>query len=226
MDKLDAIFSPESIAVVGASSTPGKVGHDIFANILKGGYTGTLYPVNPGSKAILCVKAYKSITDIPDAVELAIIILPPRLALPSVEQAIEKALEYNPNEAFIINALSDFYAQYKPDTEKYLEYALKGIQLNIAANDSVSASFIYLHLSNAFVQTGFVPEAERYINKSLQYSPDNLFAEYLKAYVLYAKNQNDKWLCIWQTSVRRGTNCFGGFRYSYMAAQKKEFYRE
>ena len=102
---------------------------------------------------------------------------------------LEKALEYNPNEAFIINALSDFYAQYKPDTEKYLEYALKGIQLNIAANDSVSASFIYLHLSNAFVQSGFVTEAERYINKSLQYSPDNLFAEYLKAYVLYAKNQ-------------------------------------
>jgi len=102
---------------------------------------------------------------------------------------LEKALEYNPNEAFIINALSDFYAQYKPDTEKYLEYALKGIQLNIAANDSVSASFIYLHLSNAFVQSGFVHEAERYINKSLQYSPDNLFAEYLKAYVLYAKNQ-------------------------------------
>ncbi|MBW2591515.1 MAG: acetate--CoA ligase family protein [Deltaproteobacteria bacterium] len=93
MDKLDAIFSPESIAVVGASSTPGKVGHDIFANILKGGYTGTLYPVNPGSKAILCVKAYKSITDIPDAVELAIIILPPGLALPSVEQAIEKGVK-------------------------------------------------------------------------------------------------------------------------------------
>ena len=105
---------------------------------------------------------------------------------------LEKALEYNPNEAFIINALSDFYAQYNPDTEKYLEYALKGIQLNIAANDSVTTSFIYLHLSNAFVQSGFVPEAERYIDKSLQYGPDNLFAEYLKAYVLFAKNQKFK----------------------------------
>ena len=105
---------------------------------------------------------------------------------------LEKALEYNPNEAFIINALSDFYVQYKPDTEKYLEYALKGVQLDIAANDSVTASFIYLHLSNAFVQSGFVAEAEKYINKSLQYSPDNLYAEYLKAYVLYAKNKEFK----------------------------------
>ena len=102
---------------------------------------------------------------------------------------LEKALEYNPNEAFVINALSDFYARFNPDTEKYLEYALKGVQLDIAANDSITTSFIYLHLSNAFVQSGFVAEAERYINKSLQYSPDNLYAEYLKAYVLYAKNE-------------------------------------
>ena len=93
MEKLDAVFSPQSIAIVGASATPGKVGHDIFANILKGGYTGTVYPVNPGSKSILCVKAYKTITDIPDPVELAIIILPPALALTSVEQAIKKGVK-------------------------------------------------------------------------------------------------------------------------------------
>jgi acetyltransferase len=42
VDKLDAIFSPLSLAVIGASTTPGKVGHDIFVNILKGGYRGTL----------------------------------------------------------------------------------------------------------------------------------------------------------------------------------------
>ncbi|RLC31567.1 MAG: CoA-binding protein, partial [Deltaproteobacteria bacterium] len=93
MERLDAIFSPESIAVVGASATPGKVGHDIFANILKGGYTGTLYPVNPVSRSILSVKSYKTITDIPDPVELSIIILRPELALPAVEQAIEKGVK-------------------------------------------------------------------------------------------------------------------------------------
>ena len=103
---------------------------------------------------------------------------------------LEKALKYNPNEAFVINTLSDFYARIMPDTEKYLEYALQGVQLNIAAHDSITASFIYLHLSNALVQTGFVSEAERYINKSITYSPENLFAEYLNAYIVYAKNQN------------------------------------
>ena len=93
MERLDAIFSPQSVAVMGASSTPGKVGHDIFANILKGGYQGTLYPVNPYSRSILSVRAYPSITDIPDDVDLAIIILPPRIALKGVEDAIEKGVK-------------------------------------------------------------------------------------------------------------------------------------
>ncbi len=93
MKRLDAIFAPQSIAIIGASSTPGKVGHDIFANILKGGYTGTVYPVNPGSRSILCVKAYKTIIDIPDPVDLAIIILPPASAVTALEQAIEKGIK-------------------------------------------------------------------------------------------------------------------------------------
>ncbi|MBW2539305.1 MAG: CoA-binding protein, partial [Deltaproteobacteria bacterium] len=90
MERLDAIFAPQSVAVVGASSTPGKVGHDIFANILKGGFTGTLYPVNPNARSILSVRAYPSIIDIPDDIDLAIIILPPRAALEAVESAVEK----------------------------------------------------------------------------------------------------------------------------------------
>lgn len=93
MINLDAIFSPKSVAVVGASTVPGKVGHDIFVNILKGGFTGTLYPVNPRAKAIASVRAYPSLTDIPDEVDLAMIILPPRLALNTVKEAIEKGIK-------------------------------------------------------------------------------------------------------------------------------------
>ena len=93
MDKLDAIFSPESVAVIGASSTPGKVGHDIFENILKGGYTGTLYPVNPIARSILSVRCYPTIVDIPDPVDLAMIILPPRIALKTVDDCIQKGVK-------------------------------------------------------------------------------------------------------------------------------------
>ncbi|MCG8563657.1 MAG: acetate--CoA ligase family protein [Desulfobacterales bacterium] len=92
MDKLDAIFAPETIAVIGASTTKGKVGHDIFANILSGGYKGTLYPVNPKAKSVLSVKCYTSISAIPDPIDLAMIILPPKAALASVKECIAKGV--------------------------------------------------------------------------------------------------------------------------------------
>ena len=90
MDRLDAIFSPRSVAVVGASTTPGKVGHDIFVNILKGGFRGTLYPVNPRARSVSSVRAYPGIADIPDDVDLTMIILPPGPALRATEEAINK----------------------------------------------------------------------------------------------------------------------------------------
>jgi tetratricopeptide (TPR) repeat protein len=103
---------------------------------------------------------------------------------------LEKALEFNPNSAWVINFLSDFYTNYITNTEKYLEYSLKGIKLNPAEQDSITASFTYLHVSNAFVQTGFLNEAEHYINISLKYNPDNLYSQYVKAYILYAIKQD------------------------------------
>ncbi|MBO0341006.1 helix-turn-helix domain-containing protein [Flagellimonas profundi] len=106
-----------------------------------------------------------------------------RLAVPH----LEKALEYNPNSSAVVNMLSSLYANSLPDTGKYLEYALKGIQLDVADNDTAK-SFIYLHLSNALIQSGFTDEALEYIDKSLELFPQNPYAPYLKAYIQYAKN--------------------------------------
>jgi TolB-like protein/AraC-like DNA-binding protein len=103
---------------------------------------------------------------------------------------LEKALEYNPNSAGAILFLSDLYARAVPNTAKYLKYALKGIQLNIEANDSIGKSFIYLHLSNALIQTGFVDEALENIEKSLDYNPNNAYAPFLKLFIEYAKYKN------------------------------------
>ena len=93
MKKMEAIFAPRSVAVIGASTTPGKVGHDIFANILKGGYQGVLYPVNPTAKSILSVRAYPGVSDVPDEVDLAMIILPPQRAIQAVEDSITKGVQ-------------------------------------------------------------------------------------------------------------------------------------
>jgi len=104
------------------------------------------------------------------------------LALPY----LEKALEYNPNSSWVITNLAYYYTRYVPDTEKYLEYALMGIELDIASNDSVDSGNMYLQMSSALMQTGFVNEAEKYIDLSWEYDPENPFAELLRAWIMLA----------------------------------------
>ncbi len=73
---LDALFNPRSIAVIGASRHPGKIGYTIVRNLIESGYTGKIYPVNPFAKEILGLKAYPSVLDIPDEVDMAVIAVP------------------------------------------------------------------------------------------------------------------------------------------------------
>lgn len=103
---------------------------------------------------------------------------------------LEKGLEYKPNSSQIIGLLGDFYANHLPNTEKYLEYALRGMRLEVGASDSVAASYFYLRLGNALVQTGFVDEAMENIDLSLKYFQGNAFSRYVKAFVNYAKTKD------------------------------------
>jgi acetate---CoA ligase (ADP-forming) len=80
---LDFIFRPRSTAVVGASNREGSVGRALFANVLMNGYTGVVYPVNNTAKSVLGVKAYETVLQIPDEVDLAVLIIP-ALAVPAV----------------------------------------------------------------------------------------------------------------------------------------------
>lgn len=70
------LLSPRSIAVIGASTQPGKVGHDIVNNLVTEEFMGKIYPVNPKADTILGMKAYASVKDIPGDVDLAIIVIP------------------------------------------------------------------------------------------------------------------------------------------------------
>ncbi len=70
------LLAPRSIAVIGASTQPGKVGHDILKNLVAEGYDGKIYPVNPKGGKILELTAYRSALEIPDDVDLAIIVIP------------------------------------------------------------------------------------------------------------------------------------------------------
>ena len=90
---LESIFRPKSVAVIGASNRAGNVGNAIFRNILFGGYGGTLYPVNPKARAICGVRSYASVTDIPDDVDQAVIIVPPVSVLEVLEECGKKGVK-------------------------------------------------------------------------------------------------------------------------------------
>jgi acetate---CoA ligase (ADP-forming) len=80
------LFFPRSIAVIGASNNDSAIGGRLFHNILSEGFAGPLYPVNPSSQVVRSVKAYPTIADVPDQVDLAFIVVPQRFVLEVVQQ--------------------------------------------------------------------------------------------------------------------------------------------
>lgn len=73
---LDMFFDPQAVAVIGASRTPGKLGHSVLLNVIQHGYRGAVYPINPNAKEILGLDCYPSISVVPGSVDLAIILIP------------------------------------------------------------------------------------------------------------------------------------------------------
>lgn len=73
---VDPFFNPGSIALIGASKTPGKGGNIILRNLLKAGFQGRIYPINPGADEILGMKAYARVSEVPDPVDLAMFVIP------------------------------------------------------------------------------------------------------------------------------------------------------
>jgi len=90
--RLDAIFRPRSIAVVGASRRKQTIGREILHNLIAFGFTGPVYPVNAAVPAVHSIRSYASLRDIPDPVDLAIVVVP-RAQVPAVvEDAAAKGV--------------------------------------------------------------------------------------------------------------------------------------
>jgi acetyltransferase len=87
---LDKLFTPESVAVIGASRTPGKVGYDIVGNLKESGFAGAIIPVNPVGGELLGLQVYKKLADYPDPVDLVIIVLPAGLVIQAAKDAVRK----------------------------------------------------------------------------------------------------------------------------------------
>jgi acetyltransferase len=83
---LDALFTPRSIAVIGASQDPKKVGHAVLYNLLRYNFGGRLCPINPSGGEILGLKAYPTVSAIGDNTDLAVIAVPARIVPGSLRE--------------------------------------------------------------------------------------------------------------------------------------------
>ncbi len=152
VEKLDNIFKPKSIAVVGASDKVGSAGYRIFRNLIGSGYEGVVYPVHPTKESIQGVQAYPHIDNLPKAVDLAIIATPSRVVLDVVEQCGKKGIK----GILIISAGFKEIGKEGASLEKQLVKTKKKYGLRIVGPNCVGFILPYLNLNATFA--GSMPE--------------------------------------------------------------------
>jgi acyl-CoA synthetase (NDP forming) len=90
---LARFFKPESVAIVGASNNPMRVNYHLVANLIKLGFRGRIYPVHPGEKEILGLRAYPTVKHVPEIVDLAVIGVSSAVAPAILEECVEKGIK-------------------------------------------------------------------------------------------------------------------------------------
>lgn len=83
---LQALFSPQSVAVIGASATPGKIGHTVLKNMIDAGFPGRLIPVNPKGGEIEGLPAATSVAELPRGLDLGVLCIPRQFVLDSLRE--------------------------------------------------------------------------------------------------------------------------------------------
>src|SRR5258706_14176015 len=100
MRDITPLVAPRSIAVIGASANPAKSGGVLFDNLVKGNFRGPLYPINRTAPEIMGLKAYPTLADVPEKVDLVYIVLPQQ----HVEEAVKQCAAAGAGAACIITA--------------------------------------------------------------------------------------------------------------------------
>jgi acyl-CoA synthetase (NDP forming) len=90
--QMNRIMKPEAVAVIGASAENGKIGNSVMKNLINGGYEGRIYPIHPSAAEILGRKAYRSVKDVPGAIDLAVFAIPAKLVAQALTEVGEKKI--------------------------------------------------------------------------------------------------------------------------------------
>ncbi len=149
----DKLISPDSIAVVGASSHPNKIGYVVLENLKNNGYGGRIYPVNPKGGQILGFKVYPSINDVPEEVDLSVITLPAEVTVKIFEDVAKKSKFIIP----IAGGFGETGKEGKEKERKILEIARKYNARIIGPNT------VGIYIPSTGVNTALVvPERSRF----------------------------------------------------------------
>lgn len=89
---MNRIMKPKAVAVVGASNEAGKIGNSVMKNLINGGYQGKIYPINPKDAEVMGVKAFKSVKDVPDDIDVAVFAVPAKLVAGALKECGEKKI--------------------------------------------------------------------------------------------------------------------------------------
>lgn len=162
VNPLDSIFAPKVVAVIGATENKGSVGRTVFQNMGRGGFGGTVYPVNPKRSSVLCVKAYPTIGSIPEKVDLAVITTP----APSVPGLIRECVEAGVRGAVIISAGFKETGPAGVELERQvMEEARKG-NMRIVGPNCLGVMMPHIGLNATFATTIANPGSVGFISQS------------------------------------------------------------
>ena len=127
--ELDSFFRPISVAIIGASRNPAKIGHVILKNMVDGGFKGKIFPVNPEANEILGYRAYESVNKIHEDISLAVIAVPAELVLKIIDECAKKKVK----DVLIVTAGFGEVGNHKLENqlkEKLDKYGMRCIGVN------------------------------------------------------------------------------------------------
>ena len=145
---LHRLFYPGSVAIIGASRSPSKFGHVQLANLLRTGFKGRIYPVNPRADEILGLKCYPSVLDVPGHVDVAAITIPAPKVPAAVEECVEKGVRF-------VVIISSGFTEVGPEgarLQKAMLEAVEGTETRLVGPNTTGI----LNAENGFTTT-FMP---------------------------------------------------------------------
>ena len=92
VEQMNRIMKPRAVAVIGASAENGKIGNSVMKNLINGGYQGAIYPIHPSADSIMGKKAYKSVKDVPDEIDVAVFAIPAKFVAQALTEVGEKKI--------------------------------------------------------------------------------------------------------------------------------------